>query len=210
MSVGKIFIFSNKAETVKEALIKSSIINLFARGFGYFKNLSIAYLLGFSYQTDAFFMALSLLGLFLIFADVFDSIGVPNLVKARMQNEEEFYKLSGLLFTFTIILSLTIGIIAFISYPIIKHIPFGFKEESLNYLRDAYFLLIPYLIFNFLFHHFGAVLRSIRRFTQFFIGEMIFSFFSFLFITLGLFFWKDYRVIPLSFSLSQLLQLYIC
>ncbi|MGC9109201.1 MAG: lipid II flippase MurJ [Caldimicrobium sp.] len=205
MDVGKIFIFSNKAETVKEALIKSSAINLIARGFGYFKNLSIAYLLGFSYQTDAFFMALSLLGLFLIFADVFDSIGVPNLVKARMQNEEEFYKLSGLLFTFTIILSLTIGIIAFISYPIIKHIPFGFKEESLNYLKDAYFLLIPYLIFYFLFHHFGAVLRSVRRFTQFFIGEMIFSFFSFLFITLGLFFWKDYRVIPISFSIAQLL-----
>ncbi|MGC8735106.1 MAG: lipid II flippase MurJ, partial [bacterium] len=91
------------------------------------------------------------------------------------------------------------------SYPIIKHIPFGFKEESLNYLKDAYFFLIPYLIFYFLFHHFGAVLRSVRRFTQFFIGEMIFSFFSFLFITLGLFFWKDYRVIPISISLSQLL-----
>ncbi|MGC8979166.1 lipid II flippase MurJ [Caldisericum sp.] len=205
MSKGKVFIFSNKAETVKEALVKSSVINIIAKGFGYFKNLSIAYLLGFSYQTDAIFMALSLLGIFLIFADVFDSIGIPNLVKARMENEKEFYKLSGLLFTFTITLSLAISLIAFISYPIIKHIPFGFKEETLKFLKDAYFLLIPYLVFYFLFHHFGAVLRSIRRFTQFFIGEFVFSFFCFLFITIGLIYWKDYRVIPISISLSQFL-----
>lgn len=197
--------FSNKAETVKEALIKSSIINLFARGFGYLKHLSIAYLLGFSFQTDAVFMALSLLGIFLMFVDVFDSIGVPNLVKARLESKEEFYKLSGLLFTFTIFLTLLITILAIISYPLIKLVPFGFKKEALSYLKVSYFFLIPYLSLSFLFHHFGAVLRSLRRFTQYFIGEFIFSFFTFIFITLGLLFWKDYRVIPISLSLSQIL-----
>jgi putative peptidoglycan lipid II flippase len=41
----------------------------------------------------------------LIFADVFDSISVPNLVSARLKGEEEFKSLAGLLFFFTLILS---------------------------------------------------------------------------------------------------------
>jgi Uncharacterized membrane protein, putative virulence factor, COG0728 len=83
-----------KPESIRHAIIKTSTINLLARGFGYLKHLAIAILLGFSYQTDAFFMALSLLGIFLIFVDVFDSIGVPQLVFARMKSEEEFKKLA--------------------------------------------------------------------------------------------------------------------
>jgi putative peptidoglycan lipid II flippase len=101
----KNFLRLTDRETVLEAVIKSSFINLAARGFGYLKQVTIAVLLGFNLQTDAFFMALSLIGLFLIFADVFDSIGVPNLVRARLKSEEEFKKLAGLLFTFTLILT---------------------------------------------------------------------------------------------------------
>jgi hypothetical protein len=85
-----LFNFRSKPEAIRYALIRSSFLNLLARGFGYLKHLSIAILLGFSSQTDAVFMALSLLGVFLIFADVFDSIGVPNLVSARLKGEEEF------------------------------------------------------------------------------------------------------------------------
>jgi len=52
----------SKEEKVFHAVVKSSFVNLLARGFRYIKNVAIAVLLGFSYQTDAFFMALSLLG----------------------------------------------------------------------------------------------------------------------------------------------------
>ena len=71
-----LFRFS-EPEKVLSAVFKSSFINFFARIFGYLKNFIIAILLGFSYQTDGFFMAISLIGIFLIFVDVFDSIGVP-------------------------------------------------------------------------------------------------------------------------------------
>ncbi|MGB9668044.1 MAG: lipid II flippase MurJ [Thermosulfidibacteraceae bacterium] len=194
---------SNEEESVKQALIKTSFINIVARGFGYFKNLSIAYLLGFSFQTDAVFMALSLYGFFLIFVDVFDSIGVPNLVTAKMESEEKFERISGLLFTFTVILSILVVFLAIVSYPVVKLIPFGFKERTLEYLKYSYFSLVPYLFFNFIFHHVGAVLRSIRRFTQYFVGEFIFSFLSFLFVTVGLLLWRSYLVIPISMSVAQ-------
>ena len=193
----------NKAETVLEAILKSSVINTFARGFGYLKNLAIAIILGFNYQTDAVFMAISLISIFMIFVDVFDSAGIPNLVDAKTRSEYEFKKLAGFLFTFTTGLALTLIITAVIVYPLLSIIPVGFNEETKKYLREAYFLLLPYLFFSFFFHHFGAVLRSLRRFTHYFIGEFIFSLISFFFILLGLYLFKDYRIIPISMSIAQ-------
>ncbi|MCS7206277.1 MAG: hypothetical protein NZ853_11335 [Leptospiraceae bacterium] len=100
-----------EAETVLQGAIRSSILNVIVKGFGYFRNVAIAILLGFNYQTDGFFMGLSLLGLFLIFADVFDFIGVPQLVRAREEGPDEFKKLSGLLFYFTLLLSISMVIL---------------------------------------------------------------------------------------------------
>lgn len=57
----------SEQEKVLDAVIRSSFINLIARGFGYLKHVAIALLLGFSFKTDAFFMAVSLIGIFLIF-----------------------------------------------------------------------------------------------------------------------------------------------
>lgn len=200
-----LFNLSSKPEAIRHALIRSSFLNLLARGAGYLKHLFIAILLGFSYKTDAVFMALSLLGIFLLFADVFDSIGVPNLVSARLNGEEDFKSLSALLLTFTLILSFSILVLSIILYPILKHIPVGFSKEAKDYLSISYFLFLPYLFLNFIFHHFGAVLRSLRRFTEYFVGELIFSVSSFIFIALGLYFFRDFKVIPISFSISQVL-----
>ena len=126
-----LFRFS-EPEKVLGAVFKSSFINFFARAFGYLKNFVIAILLGFSYQTDGFFMAISLIGIFLIFVDVFDSIGVPNLVKAKLRSQEDFNRLSGLLFTFTTILAFLGSILAFTFIPLILKIPIGFKENAIS------------------------------------------------------------------------------
>lgn len=192
-----------KPESIRHAIIKTSTINLLARGFGYLKHLAIAILLEFSYQTDAFFMALSLLGVFLIFVDVFDSIGVPQLVFARMKSEEEFKKLAGLLLTFTTILAFSLTFIALVGIPLLSKIAVGFDQRVKEATELHLLLLLPYLFFNFFFHHFGAVLRSLRYFTAYFIGEFIFSFFSFLFIAFGLYLFHSPLVLPISFSLSQ-------
>lgn len=192
-----------KAESIKQAIVKTSVINLFARGFGYLKYLSIAVLLGFNYQTDAFFMAFSLLSIFLIFADVFDSIGVPQLVFARTKGEEDFKKLAGLFLTFTTILAFGLTFLALISIPYISHIAVGFDQKTKESTELNLLLLLPYLFFSFFFHHFGAVLRSIRAFTPYFIGEFIFSFFSFLLTALGLYLFPSGLVLPISLSLSQ-------
>ncbi|MDI1471626.1 MAG: lipid II flippase MurJ [Thermodesulfovibrio sp.] len=203
--ITNLFKLNSKPEAIRYALIRSSFLNILARFAGYLKHLAIAFLLGFNYQTDAVFMALSLIGIFLIFADVFDSIGVPNLVEARLKNDDEFKKLSALLLTFTLILATSILVLSILFYPLAKHIPIGFSKEAKDYLGFSYFLLLPYLYFSFIFHHFGALLRSLRRFTEYFIGELIFSVSSFVFIALGLYFFHDFKVIPISLSISQVL-----
>jgi putative peptidoglycan lipid II flippase len=197
-------------ETVLQGIIRSSLLNIFARGFGYLRQVVIAVLIGFSLNTDAFFLALSLLGLFLTFTDVFDSLGVPNLVRARQRSFKEFQNLAGVLLTFTTILAVTITLLAILLSPIVVNIAFGYSEGEKQLLREYFLLLIPYLFFSFFFHYFGAIHRSLRHFTVYFFGELIFSFFSFLFTFLGLLFTKNPKVLPISISLAQILAtLYI-
>lgn len=195
----------DKAETVLEGIVKSSFLNLIARGFGYLKYVAIAVLIGFNHQTDSFFMALSLIGFFIIFVDVFDSVGVPQLVKARMESEQAFNSLSRFLFAFTTILSLAIVGLSILLLPLVLKVPAGFGENALNATKVSFLMLVPYLFFSFYFHHFGAILRSQRRFTAYFVGELIFSALSCLIFIIGYLTFKDYRVLPISFSLAQLL-----
>ncbi|MCS7263186.1 MAG: MATE family efflux transporter [Aquificaceae bacterium] len=164
--------------------------------------MSVAVLLGFSYQTDGFFMALALAGIFLTFADVFDSIGVPQLVRARMQSQEEFKKLAGLLLTFTLVLSTSSTLLALLLAELVLRIPAGFSPQAMEATKTSYLLLLPYIFGSFLFHHFGAVLRSQRRFTQYFVGEFFISLANLVAVLLGLLLTKDYRVLPVSFSVA--------
>ena len=190
-------------ETVLQAIFKSSFLNILARGFGYLKQVAIAVLIGFSLDTDAFFLALGLLGLFLTFTDVFDSLGVPNLVRARQRSFEEFQNLAGVLLTFTVILAVVITFLAFLLSPIVIKIAFGYSESEKELLREYFLLLLPYLFFSFFFHHFGAIHRSLRHFTVYFFGEFLFSFFTFLFTALGLLFTKNPKVLPVALDISQ-------
>ncbi len=199
------YVLPKGPESIKHALFRTSVLNLIARVFGYFKQVAIAVLLGFSMQTDAFFMAVSLIGIFMIFVDVFDSVGVPNLVKAHQRSEEEFKKLAGLLFSFSLTLALLSLIIALISMSFLLKVPKGFSPQAIEYTKIAYLLLLPYLFFSFIFHHFGAVLRSVRRFTSFFIGELLFSFFSFLITLLLLLSTGNWIALPIALSVAQVI-----
>ena len=193
-------------ETVLQAIFKSSFLNLLARGFGYLKQVAIAVLIGFSLDTDAFFLALGLLGIFLTFTSVFDSLGIPTLVRTRQRSFEEFQNLTGVLLTFTTLLAVVITLLAFLLSPLIIKVAFGYNANEKELLKEYFLLLLPYLFFNFYFHHFGAIHRSLRHFTVYFFGEFLFSFFSFLFTTVGLLILKNPKVLPIALSLAQFIS----
>lgn len=200
---------SSEKETILEAVFRVSAINTLARIFGYFKNVAIAVLLGFNLETDAFFMAIGLIGIFLVVVDVFDSVGIPQLVKAQ-KDQEEFIRLAGILTSLTTALAVSMVLIAIIGYPWVSKIAVGFAPTEHIILKKYFFALIPYLLFSFFFHHFGAILRSQRSFTPYFTGELIFAITSFILILGGLTFYKDALVLPVSISIAQLIAtLYI-
>jgi hypothetical protein len=93
-----------------------------------------------------------------------------------------------------------------VGIPLLSKIAVGFDQRAKEATELHLLLLLPYLFLNFFFHHFGAVLRSLRYFTAYFIGEFIFSFFSFLFIAFGLYLFHSPFVLPISLSLSQFVQ----
>ncbi|NPA14033.1 MAG: murein biosynthesis integral membrane protein MurJ, partial [Aquificae bacterium] len=166
-------LFRPSKEGVIQAIFKTSALNFLARVFGYLKQVSIAVLIGFSFDTDAFFLALSILGIFLTFTQVFDSLGIPNLVKARQKSLTTFHKLTASLLTFTTILAFGITIGVFILSPWLVNIALGFNEIERELLKEYLWLLLPYLFFSFFFHHFGAIHRSLKHFSVYFFGEFL-------------------------------------
>ncbi len=194
-----------KKETTLQGILRASILNIFAKTFGYLRLLSIAILVGLNLKTDAFFLALSLLGIFMIFVESLDTLGVPNLVQARKKSITLFYDLTANLFYFVLILAIILTALAFLLSPLIINIALGFNAKEKEFLHTFFLLLIPFLFFNFPYHFFGAINRSLRKFSIFFIGEFLFSFSAFLFTILGLIFIKDEIILPISLSLAQII-----
>ncbi len=197
--------FLEKKESVKEAVVKSSGINFLARFVGYLKYLAVAVFIGFSQKTDAFFVAASLLGMFMIFVDVFDSVGIPNLVKAKQRSEKEFQDIAANLFAITLILAAVVTAASLLASPFIAKIAFGFSVHRQKYVQLYFLLLVPELFSAFLFHHFGAILRSERKFTIFFVGQLVFSIVCTLTLFITLPFFHAVWIIPAAFSLAQII-----
>jgi putative peptidoglycan lipid II flippase len=81
-----------------------------------------------------------------------------------MKNEEEFKKLAGLLLTFTTILAFSLTFVALVGIPLLSKIAVGFDQRTKEATELHLLLLLPYLFFNFFFHHFGAVRKKMSTF----------------------------------------------
>ncbi|MEM5815948.1 MAG: lipid II flippase MurJ, partial [Candidatus Aenigmatarchaeota archaeon] len=123
-----------------------------------------------------------------------------------LRSEEEFRKIAGLLFSFTFTISIAITLLALLLMPLVLKIPAGFSKEALEATNVSYLILLPYLLFNVYFQHFGAVLRSQKRFNTYFLEEFIISLTLFTFTLLGLLVYKDYKILPIGVTLASFLS----
>ncbi len=194
-----------KKETLSEAIYKSSCLNFSSKFLGYLRYLCIAIFLGFNRQTDAFFIAFGLLKMFMIFMDTFNSVGIPNLVRARNLSEEEYHNCSVSLMTLTLVMALLTTSSALLVSPFISKIAFGFSAHQQANVHLYFLLLIPELFFAFPFHYFGAILRSERKFTAYFLGDFIYSLTSTLTLFITLPWLHAAWCIPVAFSLAQII-----
>lgn len=177
------------------------MINFLARIIAYGKHIVITAYMGLSAQLDAFYMATSVLGLVIIvFGDVFDSLGIPRLVKTLQEDgEEEFRKLAGSILMFGFLLSICLNIILLLIAPWTPCIAPGFAPEKKDFLLMNLFFLAPMAILYLPYHAMGSFLRAKRRFQAFYVGEILIAM-----VTLGIVFvWHDFPyIIPVSFSIA--------
>ncbi len=196
--------FKLSRENIAQAIFKASIINLFTKFFGYLRQVIIATFIGFNLNTDAFFLAFSLLGLFLIFTEILDSLGIPKLVSAKKESLIKFRKIASSLFTFTLVSTLIVIPLAILFIYLFTYLILSNNPSKALLTREYFFLLIPFLISSFLFHYLGTIHRALRHFTVYFLSELIFSIIAFLLTLIGLIFTKNPKTIPIALSLAKI------
>ena len=194
----------SRPQTAIRGVFSVAIINLLARLIGYGKHIVITAYIGLTAQLDAFYIAVTVLSIVVfIFGDVFDSLGIPRLVKTlHEEGEERFRQLAGSILTLSMILSSLLCLFLFLIAPWTPWIAPGFSLETKGFvLRNLYFLA-PMAFLYLPYHAIGSFLRAKRRFTAFYVGELIIASTTFLI----LFVWHDVPyIIPISFSAAYLI-----
>lgn len=163
-------IIFNKSNII-DALSFSVLLNVFSKIFSFLRVIIIAIFLGYSSQTDLFYLAIAILGIFLLFGNVFDTLGIPLLTKHIGSLEKYYHFLFFVSFCLAVILSVGNYILA----PFLVEIVWGIDDENKYILMNILKLLSPYIFFSFMFHHFGTLFRFNSQYQFFYFGLLISS-----------------------------------
>src|SRR4030067_359674 len=132
-------------QTAIRGVFSVAIINLLARLIGYGKHIVITAYIGLTAQLDAFYIAVTVLSIVVfIFGDVFDSLGIPRLVKTlHEEGEERFRQLAGSILTFSMLLSSLLCLFLFLIAPWTPWIAPGFSPGTKGFVLPTLYFLPP-------------------------------------------------------------------
>lgn len=192
-----------KSQTAIRGVFSVGLINMTGHLIAYGKHIVITAFIGFSAQLDAFYVATTVLAMVIfVFGDVFDSVGIPHLVKTlQTEGEEKFKELAGSILTLAFFLAVGLGIVLLLIAPWTPWIAPGFSPEKKGFVLQNLVFLAPMIILYLPYHAIGSFLRAKRRFQAFYMGEIIIAT-----VTLGIvFLWYDLAyVLPISFSVAYI------
>jgi putative peptidoglycan lipid II flippase len=168
---------TEKGQTAIGGVFSVFSINVLTRIVSYARHILITAYIGLTGGLDAFFAALSAVGIFvLVFGDIFDSIGIPRLVKARIEGgEAEFRRTAGTVVRVAILISIGCTALLFVLAPVTPWIAPGFSEAQKSTVVRFVYYLIPMAIVYLPYHAMGSVLRSLRQFKAFYVAELLAS-----------------------------------
>ncbi len=190
------------AESVSEAIFRASVLNILTKAFTFLRYTAIAIAIGINGSTDVFFMAISVMGIYNTSAEALDSLGVPKLVRLA-HNPPEHDRLVGSLLTFSIVVGLAMTLAAAVTLPISTKLAVGFTQSQSRLLLTYTYLMVPFVLFYFIFHCCGTVLRAQQYFTPFFAGQLIFAVCTLAVISAGFAISPDPVILPISFTVAQ-------
>lgn len=194
---------NGKPQTAIRGVFSVSLVNLVARFIAYAKHIAITAYIGLSAQLDAFYVATTILGLgIFVFGDVFDSLGIPRLVKSlQEEGETSFRNQAGSFFTFSVLLSIGLCFTLALIASWTPWVAPGFSPEKKEYVIRNLFSLAPMAFLYLPYHAVGSFLRARRRFQVFYIGEVLIASVTLVIILV----WHEFTyVIPLSFSAAYI------
>ncbi len=163
-----------RPQTAIRGVFSVAIVNVLARIVGYGKHVLIAAYIGLSAGLDAYFVAVTAMSIFILtFGDVFDSLGIPRLVRTlHEEGEEAFRRLAGSVLILACILSTALCLLLLTISPWTPWIAPGFSpDKKALVLRNLYYLA-PMAILYLPYHAMGSILRARRRFVDFYIVEL--------------------------------------
>lgn len=162
-------------QSALQGLVSGAFFNSLSFLFRYIRQAVIAAFFGLSAQLDAFYMGMAILETVVFsFGFVFDVLGVPHLVKARIEGDQRrFAELTSTLFLLALLGGAIMGVVIGGGAGVLSWLAPGFGEERRHILRNGLYLLLPIAIFFLPYRALGAFFRSVRAFIVFYSVECI-------------------------------------
>jgi len=140
----------------------------------YSRHVVITAYIGLSIGLDAFYIAVAVVSVFInTFGDIFDSVGIPFLLRVREGGGEVYRRLEGILFSWTIKLGAGLTALMILSLPLVYLLVPGFPAGSRGLIRTNLFALVPYALVYLPYHCLGSFQRARRNFRSFFMVEFL-------------------------------------
>ncbi|MDD5120700.1 MAG: lipid II flippase MurJ [Candidatus Omnitrophica bacterium] len=187
-----------------KALVNAFGVSVIVQLFGLARQIFIATNFGASRELDVYFMAFTAANLLVFgFAVIFDTVGIPHLVKCKEeQGDAVFRKFAGSIFTFSLIFSCFLGVLFVLAMPIIIHfMAAGFSASDKGKVYQISFYFLPWILFFLPYLALCSFYKSIRLFNIVFFGEFIISAVSLFSILL---FHNNTTAIPLAYFAGYL------
>ena len=193
-----------RAQTAIQGVAVAAVVNLLSKVLLYLRQMMIAAVFGLSAWLDAFFVATSFVAIFItVFGDIFDSAGIPSLVKVRERDGEGgFRSLTGSIFSLALLMGLGLTVLMVAFSPLARHLVPGFPAESAGFLRENLLCLVPYALVFLPYHAIGSFFRSLRGFHMYYVVELVVQAGALLAVVA---FASHARVVPLSLSAGYVL-----
>ncbi len=161
-------------QTAVQGVAIASAVNVVSKVVTLLRQVLITAYFGLSARLDAYFVGTSFVAIFICtFGDIFDSAGIPSLVKARERDgEEPFRALTGSVFSLAVLIGGGMSLLMVLCLPLAPLLVPGFPEASKEFIRGNVLLLLPYALAYLPYHAIGSFFRSVRGFHLYYLVEL--------------------------------------
>ena len=164
-----------RKESFLHAILSSVTWKSGERGASFFKHIVIASAIGLSTQLDIYYMVIALLGLFVFsWGSLVEIVAVPALVACQQEGDvKKFRTIASGLFQLTLLGSAVLAGIILLASDYVAEVAIGFDEARKARLADAFFWVLPMMLFWVPKSFLLSLLRAKRHFSTSYQGDFI-------------------------------------